>query len=107
MSNTITLTFDAPRRQTFKLPLFTRDRSNTIFCAVISDDCCIMAHSTGIEVLSTPKSALRQGFVEIDEYEFRERYEKAMQCLSQSMDMINEIKKDPETIDSNQQLRHQ
>jgi hypothetical protein len=66
-----------------------------------------MAHSTGIEVLSTPKSALRQGFVEIDEYEFRERYEKAMQCLSQSMDMINEIKKDPETIDSNHQLRHQ
>jgi hypothetical protein len=107
MNNTITLTFDAPRRQTFKLPLFTRDKTNTFFYCVLSDDCVIVVDSGRIEISDVPKQALRQGYVEIDEYAFRERYEKAQQCISNCLAAIDDFKKDPETIDSNHQLRHQ
>jgi len=107
MSNTITLTFDAPRRQTFKLPLFTRDKTNTFYYCVLSDDCVIVVDSGRIEISDVPKQALRQGYVEIDEYEFRERYEKAQHRITDCINAINELKKDPETIDSNHQLRHQ
>ncbi len=107
MSNTITLTFDAPRRQTFKLPLFTRDKTNTFYYCVLSDDCVIVVDSGRIEISDVPKQALRQGYVEIDEYEFRDRYDKALTRLIACLHTIDEMKKAIEIIDSNQQLRHQ
>lgn len=104
---TINVTSNQPQRRAYKLPFYCKSKSGFTYSAIITDDLVICLTTEQINIFNRPATALDGGYIEIDEFEFMEKYNATQERLTNIVNLIADMKKpENEIIESNGQIKH-